>query len=79
MEIDKEQKIGSIGDAKVHADIKGESAQADVLVGPIKLSLSAQIDNRALLDLVASKVPGGLAHDAVIALEKLLFPDQPSA
>lgn len=72
--MEQDVKLGSVGDAKLSESQAGESATASVLVGPLKVSVAVELDNKALLELVASKVPGGLAHEAVVALEKVLFP-----
>jgi hypothetical protein len=77
--MEKDVKIGSLGDVDVQAGLASEKAAGSVVLGPLKISLVAELDNRALLELVASKVPGGFSHEAVIALEKLLFPEQASA
>lgn len=73
--MEKDVKLGSVGDVDVQAGLAEEKVQGSVALGPLKISLVAELDNRALLALVASKVPGGFSHDAVIALEKLLFPE----
>jgi len=72
--MEKDVKLGSVGDVDVKADLPEEKASATIAIGPFKLSLVAELDNRALLEYVASKVPGGFAHDAVVALEAALFP-----
>jgi hypothetical protein len=69
-----DQKIGSVGTASETASVAGEKAQAQMNVGPLKVAVSVELDNRALIELVASKVPGGAAHDVVIGLEAVLFP-----
>lgn len=76
--MEKDLKIGSVGDAELSAAKEGEKAQASVNVGPFKVSLVAELDNRKALEALASKLPGGMLHDAAIAMEKALFP-APSA
>jgi len=77
--MEKDIKLGTVGDVDVSAAMQSEQAKASVNVGPLKVSLVAELDNRAALDYLASKVPGGFAHDAIVALEKILFPEQPAA
>lgn len=72
--MEKDVKIGSVGDVDVSADLKEVKAAGSVVLGPLKVSLVAEMDDRAVLDYLASKVPGGWAHDAIVALEKVLFP-----
>lgn len=71
---EQDVKIGSVGSASLSEAIAGESASASVQLGPVKVQLVASIDNAALVALVASKLPGGVAHDIVVALQNALFP-----
>lgn len=77
--MEKDVKLGSVGDVDLQAGLASEKAQGSIDLGPLKISLSAEIDNRKLLELVAAKAGVGLTHDAIIAIEKLMFPEQAAA
>jgi len=77
--MEKDVKLGSVGDVDAQASLAGESVKGSVALGPIKVALSAQLSNRDALDYLAKQVPGGWEHDAIIALEKVLFPDAVAA
>lgn len=72
--MEKEVKLGDVGSADLSASAKEEKSTASVVLGPLKISLVAELDNRAALDYLASKLPGGYAHDAIVIIENLLFP-----
>lgn len=72
--MEQDIKVGAAGSVHAKEEIAGESLKGSLPVGPLSVAIEIEIDNAKLLALVASKVPGGLAHDAVIALQKALFP-----
>lgn len=72
--MEKDLPLGSVGDVDLQASKDSESAAGSVKLGPFEVELKAKLSNRALLELAASRVPGGLAHDAIVALEAALFP-----
>lgn len=72
--MEQDVKVGAAGSVAVSEAIAGESLKGMMPIGPLKVSIDIELDNVALIDLVAKRLPGGLAHEAVIALKAELFP-----
>lgn len=78
--MEQDVKIGSVGDVKIEESAVGEKATGSVKLGPVKIYLSAELDNKDALAYLAAQVPGGFAHDGIVLLQKVLFPEAaPSA
>lgn len=72
--MEQDVKVGAAGEVKASEALSGESLKGQLPMGPLTVSLDIELDNAKLLALVATRLPGGLAHDAAVALQKALFP-----
>jgi hypothetical protein len=77
--MEQDVKIGEAGAAKFEESLASEKASAELKVGPLKLTIEAEVSNADLLALVASKVPAGFAHDGIVMLAKELGVALPEA
>lgn len=68
--MEQDVNVGTLGQVKIDEDIAGESISGTI--GPVTVSI--QISNSQLVSLVASRLPTGVMHDAVVALQAALFP-----
>lgn len=77
--MEQDIKVGAAGSVAVTEAVAGESLKGSLPIGPLKISLDVEVDNAGLLALVAAKLPGGMAHDIAVNLQKVLFPVASSA
>lgn len=73
--MEQDVKVGSLGDVKFDESLQGESVSGKL--GPLQINV--QISNADLVALVASRLSGGVLHDAAVALQAALFPAAPAA
>lgn len=71
--MEQQGNIGSVGSESVEATVASEKATAQVALGPVKISLAVEIDNKALLDLLVSRLPAGVAQTLGKEVENALF------
>jgi len=72
--MEQDLKVGASGSVAISESIAGESLKGSLPIGPLNISMDIEVDNAGLVALVASKLPGGMAHDIVVSLQKTLFP-----
>lgn len=74
----EEGAIGSVGSQSFELVNGVLVLKAQVASGSLKGSLELDLDGKALVDLVVSKLPEGLAKQIVTGLEGVIFPAPPA-
>lgn len=70
--MEQTQKVGSVGSVTESESLQGETLSGSVNLGPLKVTVSAEMDNAQALAYLASKLTGGMAHTAIVALQEAL-------